>query len=127
MGLDCTHAWVTIAVADFDRSCQFYQRWLDQTPQAIIPGHYAEFHIADLRLGIYRSRPHERPTTPEPSPFPPVSLCFAVENLATAIAHLTQLGYPPPDTIITAPHGQELYAYDPDGNRLILYQPIAEN
>ena len=45
-----------------------------------------------------------------------------MNNLETAISHLTSLGYPPPGEISTASHGQEIYAYDPDGNRLILHQ-----
>ncbi len=51
-----------------------------------------------------------------------MSLCLDVENLEVAIAHLTQLGYPPSGDIITASHGREMYAYDPDGNWLILHQ-----
>ncbi len=126
MGLSCQRAWVTLAVTDFGRSGQFYQQLLGQPPQAVIPNQYAEFQIANLRIGIYRARQNE-PLPPTSSPFPPVSLCLEVENLAAAIAQLTQLDYPPPGDILTASHGREIYAYDPDGNRLILYQPIAES
>ncbi|MFM7372329.1 MAG: VOC family protein, partial [Sphaerospermopsis kisseleviana] len=52
----------------------------------------------------------------------PLSLCIEVSNLENAIAHLTSLGYPPPGKISIASHGREIYAYDPDGNRLILHQ-----
>jgi len=51
-----------------------------------------------------------------------MSLCLEVADLEGAIAHLTQLGYPPSGAIITASHGREVYAYDPDGNWLILHQ-----
>jgi catechol 2,3-dioxygenase-like lactoylglutathione lyase family enzyme len=51
-----------------------------------------------------------------------MALCFEVEDLEGAIAHLTRLGYPPPGKIITASHGREIYAYDPEGNWLILHQ-----
>ena len=127
MELGCRRAWVTLATVDFARSCQFYQQLLAQLPQPVRSAHYAEFTIADLRIGIYRSRQNELPQTATPVPFPAVSLCLEVENLAKAIAQLTQLGYPPLGDIISVPHGQEIYAYDPDGNRLILYQPIAQD
>jgi predicted enzyme related to lactoylglutathione lyase len=127
MGLTNRRVWVTIGVTDFGRVCQFYQQLFEQAPIAIMPNQYAEFAIADLRIGIYRSRLAEQATIAPSSlaqPFPPISLCIEVADLTAAINHLTQLGYPPPGEIITAPHGQEIYAYDPEGNRLILYQPI---
>ncbi|EKQ68223.1 Glyoxalase/Bleomycin resistance protein/Dioxygenase superfamily [Leptolyngbyaceae cyanobacterium JSC-12] len=69
------------------------------------------------------------PQPPTPSPFSSLgmSLCLEVENLEGAIAHLTQLGYPPPGEILTASHGREIYAYDPDGNWLILHQNYSAN
>ena len=51
-----------------------------------------------------------------------MSLCLEVTDLPMAIAHLTDMGYPPPGEIIAASHGTEIYAYDPDNNRLILHQ-----
>ncbi len=51
-----------------------------------------------------------------------MSLCLKVPDLEVAIAHLTRLGYPPPGEILTASHGREIYAYDPDGNWLVLHQ-----
>ncbi|EDX77907.1 hypothetical protein MC7420_7645 [Coleofasciculus chthonoplastes PCC 7420] len=36
---------------------------------------------------------------------------------------MSNMGYPPPGEIIVASHGREIYAYDPNGNRLILHQP----
>ncbi|MEH1788494.1 VOC family protein [Nostoc sp.] len=64
-------------------------------------------------------------TTPAPLYFytkSKISLCLEVGNLEDAIAHLRYLGYPPPGEISIASHGKEIYAYDPDGNRLILHQ-----
>ncbi|MGL4621884.1 MAG: VOC family protein, partial [Chroococcidiopsis sp.] len=34
----------------------------------------------------------------------------------------TEIGCPPLGQIVTASHGREIYAYDPDGNRIILHQ-----
>jgi hypothetical protein len=53
-----------------------------------------------------------------------MSLCLEVTDLENAIAHVTALGYPPPGEIITGSHGREIYAYDPDRNRLIIHQSI---
>ena len=48
----------------------------------------------------------------------------SVDNLERSINELAQLGYPPQGQITTASHGREIYAYDPDGNRLILHQSV---
>ena len=118
MGLACRSAWVTLAASEFNRAIEFYGRLLDQ-PTSLIPNVYAEFQLPGLRLGIYKPKQNEPLLA---IPFPAVSLCLEVEDLEAAIAHLTQLGYPPPGEILTSSHGREIYAYDPDGNRLILYQ-----
>ena len=51
-----------------------------------------------------------------------MSICLQVPNLAEVIRELSAINYPV-GNIITASHGQELYVYDPDGNRLIFYEP----
>ncbi|MEH2113797.1 VOC family protein [Nostoc sp.] len=79
---------------------------------------------AALRTGTAKT------TTPAPLYFytkSKISLCLEVSNLEDAIAHLTSLGYPPPGEISIASHGREIYAYDPDGNRLILHQAKESN
>ncbi|WP_448285736.1 VOC family protein [Phormidesmis priestleyi] len=122
-------AWVTLAATDFERSLQFYRALLDQDPISQIPNVYAEFAIAGLRLGIYKPRATELSSSfmkrvDDNFSFPILSLCLEVEDLELAIAHLSQLDCPLGD-VITAAHGQEIYAYDPDGNRLIFFQPFA--
>lgn len=119
MRLLCRSAWVTLAASEFDRAIEFYSRLLDQPPISLIPNTYAEFQLPDLRLGIYKPKKNEPLLS---TPFPAISLCLEVEALEAAIEHLTQLNYPPPGEILTSSHGREIYAYDPDGNRLILYQ-----
>jgi len=118
MPLTLTEAFVAIAAQNFSNLVQFYHDLLDLAPSQTIPNRYAEFHLPGLRLGIF----HPKQVPSRDSPAQQLSLCLEVADLDAAIAHLTQLGYPPPGEIITASHGREIYAYDPDGNWLILHQ-----
>jgi catechol 2,3-dioxygenase-like lactoylglutathione lyase family enzyme len=116
-----TDAFVTIATTDLEISVCFYTDLFKIKPVKIIPNVYAEFQLKGVKLGIFKAK-----TTNE-SEFTnslksKMSLCLEVSNLEDAIAHLTILGYPPPGEITTASHGREIYAYDPDENRIILHQ-----
>ena len=51
-----------------------------------------------------------------------ISLCLEVEDLEAAIQHLEAIAAPAPGEVVLASHGREIYAYDPEGNRLILHQ-----
>ncbi len=115
---------LAIAAINCEELLQFYAQLLAQEPQAYIPNIYGEFHIKGLRLGIFK------PQQTEMAEFAPIagrsgamSLCLEVANLEAAITHITALGYPPTNTIRIAAHGREIYARDPQGNRLILYEP----
>jgi predicted enzyme related to lactoylglutathione lyase len=114
-------ALVTIASVNFDRIVDFYTKFLVSTPQPYIPQVYAEFVVVDLRLGIFAPKSSHRSEFGQSSNSG-LSLCLEVDHLEQTIDRLSQLGYPPPGQIITAAHGREIYAYDPDGNRLILHQ-----
>lgn len=115
---------VFVALADRDgKLVPFYQNLLGQPPDSELPGVYAEFQLAGLRLGIFQ------PKTNHQSEFESLSsgsmsLCFEVPQLEVAIDRLTAIGYPPPGTITTASHGREIYAYDPAGNRIILHESL---
>ena len=116
-----TAAFVTLATSDLNKLVLFYTDLWQQKPQIYWQNVYAEFQISGLCLGIFqpnKSNNAEFVNSRNSS----MSLCLEVEDLANAIAHLTNIGYPPPGEIITASHGNEIYAYDPDGNRLILHQ-----
>lgn len=117
--MEIRKAWVTIAAQDLARSIEFYRQLFRQEPISEMPNKYAEFDIAGLRLGIYQPRSTELQPSSE---FPTMSLCVEVENLEAAIDHLKQIGASSGE-IIPSSHGKELFAYDPDGNRIILYQP----
>ena len=116
---------ITIATVNFDNIVSFYTQLLEQKPQKLISNVYAEFHITGLKLGIFKPKSANEPEFVANSQSP-LSLCLEVNNLETAISHLTSLGCTLPGEISTASHGQEIYAYDPDGNRLILHQSHTE-
>jgi|SRR6476646_7170699 len=117
----CQTAWVTIAATDFDRLLTFYGQFLQQDPHLYLPEAYVEFQLPGLRLGIFKPQPSHQPEfrSPEHSG---MSLCLEVEDLEAAIRHLEAIAAPPLGEIIVAAHGREIYAYDPEGNRLILHQ-----
>ncbi|MGH1396972.1 MAG: VOC family protein [Trichormus sp.] len=116
-----TDAIVTIATQDIDTLVNFYSDLLDKQPINFIPRVYAEFELIGLKLGIFQPKENHNAEF-QTSANSKISLCLEVNNLEAAIAHLTNIGYPPPGEIAIASHGREIYAYDPDGNRLILHQ-----
>ncbi|MGI0491316.1 VOC family protein [Alkalinema pantanalense CENA528] len=126
IGISYTSAWVTIAALDLERSQQFYQALFACEPSRVLADRYVEFQLSDLRVGIYRPTKN----SPHPSEMPAIaisseasmSLCFQVQDLDATIAQLGGLEIPH-DVMAIASHGREVYAYDPDGNRLIFYQP----
>ncbi|BAZ50206.1 hypothetical protein NIES4103_28200 [Nostoc sp. NIES-4103] len=121
MVFDYKDALVTIASVDFDNLVNFYINLLGQKPASFIPNVYADFQLPGVRLGIFQPKKiHESEF--ENSARSKLSLCLEVSSLEDAIAHLTTLGCPPPGEISIASHGREIYAYDPDGNRLIFHQ-----
>ncbi|MEH1964493.1 MAG: VOC family protein [Nostoc sp.] len=130
-----TNAFVTIASVNYEKLVNFYTKLLEQKPVILIPNVYAEFNLVSMRLGIFKPKntnESEFEATSNDKPLcvyskSKISLCLEVSNLEDAIAHLTALGYPPPGNISIADHGKEIYAYDPDGNRLILHQAIVND
>lgn len=116
-----TNAFLTLATDNIHILVGFYSTLLEQKPEPHIPQVYAEFQLQGLRLGIFRPKNVIQPEFTN-SMGSRMSLCLEVTDLAVAIARLTDMGYSPPGEIITASHGTEIYAYDPDNNRLILHQ-----
>lgn len=122
MTLDYSTVWVTIAAQDFERSQHFYTQLLGKAPDRTLgPADrpiYTEFQLKGLRIGLYRPQSENSGSASSP-----LSLCFQVESLEKSMAHLASIGFPVAGKILTPHHGREVYAADPDGNRLILYQP----
>lgn len=121
-----TDAFVTLATIDIESLVLFYTDFLVNKPVKIIPNIYAEFQLSGVKLGIFKPKKTNESELIN-SLKSKMSLCLEVSNLEDAIAHLTVLGYPPPGEITTASHGREVYAYDPDGNRIILHQSKMDN
>ncbi|MEC4816847.1 MAG: VOC family protein [Scytonema sp. PMC 1069.18] len=115
--------FVTLATAKIENLLSFYTQFLGIEPTNVIPKVYGEFQLPGLKIGIFQPKSSQLSEF-ETSRNSTMSLCLEVKDLESTIAHLTALGYPPPGEIIKASHGQEIYAYDPDGNRLILHQSI---
>jgi predicted enzyme related to lactoylglutathione lyase len=121
MSFKYTEAFVTLAASDFEMLVQFYTKLLALEAKIYLPNSYAEFQVIGLRLGIFKpkkSHEQEFANTYKSN----ISLCLKVEDLEKAIAYLTEIGYPPPGEIAIASHGKEIYACDPVGTRIILYQ-----
>ncbi|MEB3181685.1 MAG: VOC family protein [Nostocaceae cyanobacterium] len=123
MTIQLTDAFVTLATVNLEKITDFYRQLLGEKPRNYIPNVYAEFQLPEVKLGIFQ------PTQTHKAEFAnsaqsTMSLCLEVTDLEGAIAHLTTMGYPPPEEISTASHGREIYAYDPDGNRIILHQSV---
>jgi predicted enzyme related to lactoylglutathione lyase len=124
VSLRCSAIYIALADLDGHTLKKFYQALLEQDPVVDIPDVYAEFVLTGLRIGLFKpSNIHQTEFASLSSGS--MSLCIEVESIEGAIAHLTTLGYPPSGPIQHSSHGREIYAYDPQGNRLILHEAAA--
>ncbi len=120
MNFDYLDIFVTISTNNIEALIDFYSHLLQTQPTVYLPGVYGEFKLQKLRLGIFQPKIERKLEFDNINSS--MSLCIEVENLEQAIAYLADMGSPPSGEIIYASHGQEIYAYDPAGNRLILHQ-----
>jgi hypothetical protein len=124
VSLGYTALFVALADLDGHTLTRFYQALLEQDPVVDIPDVYAEFVLSGMRIGLFKpSNTHRTEFAALSSGS--MSVCIEVERIESAIAHLTALGHPPPGEIQHTSHGREIYAYDPQGNRLILHEATA--
>ena len=120
MNFNYLTVFVAVSTTNLQTLVDFYRELFQVEPSSYRLATYAEFELGTLCLGIFQ------PKTDHQSEFKNIassmSLCVEVKDLDQAIATLRDLGYSPPGEINEASHGKEIYAYDPDGNRLILHQ-----
>lgn len=135
---DYQELFVAIAVHQWEPMVQFYRSVLAPPSHPLIPNSYAEFRAGGLKLALFLPKDDHRPEFAHPAQSA-ISLCVEVDHLThaleridTAYAELEQTEYQEPDghcrygAITIASHGRECYAYDPDGNRLILHEAISK-
>ncbi|NEQ96477.1 MAG: VOC family protein [Cyanothece sp. SIO2G6] len=131
--LECKMAFVAIAVEQWDAMVQFYSHLLGQSPQSHRPNMYAEFSMGNIRIGLFQPKPaHQEEFANRRTA--KMSLCLEVDNLEHS-QHMIDAAYcalspsiatvpTPYGEVAIASHGRECYAYDPDGNRLILHEAM---
>ena len=120
MKCNYSNVFVTISTDKIQLLVNFYSQLFQKQPKIYQASVYAEFQLENFRLGIFQPKVKQR--TEFANSRSSMSLCLEVEHLEQAIAHISEIGYPPTGKIIEASHGREIYAYDPMRNRLILYQ-----
>lgn len=121
-------ALMAIATPQFSLMTAFYQRLLGQEPQPFQANRYAEFQLPGLCLALFLPQPDQEPEFAQPEASP-VSVCLKLTDLEAAIAQIKTIEQElivdcRMGEVAIASHGQELYIYDPQGNRIILYQPL---
>ncbi len=123
MNSSIVRSFVTIAVANWQQSLQFYQCLLQLAPKVLQPDRYAEFDPPSCTIALYVARPEESSQPTELSAYPSMSLCLQVKSISAVLAQLKTINYDAPAGIQQSSHGAEIYVYDPNGNRIILYEP----
>ncbi|MEO1376717.1 MAG: VOC family protein [Cyanobacteria bacterium J06635_10] len=121
MSFQFTDTFVTIATVNLEKLVDFYIKFLGQKPSNYLTNIYAEFQLSGLKLGIFKPKQSHLSEFNE-SFKSSMSLCLEVDDLESVMHHLESLGHPPFGEITNADHGREIYAYDIDGNRIILHE-----
>ncbi len=125
--------FISLGVQQFNPLVDFYQQVFAQPPQLLKPGVYAEFHYAGMRFALYSVPPSSPIASPAPTVChhsPGLAICLQVVDLQQVLARVQAAiaYYPHPcmaaiGSILTPSHGREVHILDPEGNRLILYEP----
>ncbi len=115
---------VSIGAENLDECVTFYKHLLGCPPQIYQAPIYAEFQLAGLVLSIFKPRLGQENefSNPTKGRSGGLSICLEVEDLETAVIHLTELGCSIETEFTSGSTLKELYIYDPAGNRIILYQ-----
>lgn len=116
----CREVFVALSSNQVSVLSNFYKELFELVPSVEASG-YAEFQTKGLKIAIFAPKAENATEFLAPSSGA-MSLCLEVSDLEATISRLAALGYPAPGDIMNTSHGREIYAYDPDGNRLILHQ-----
>lgn len=124
MAIAYTEAFIAIGASDFPAVVDFYRRLFGREPDERIRDVYAAFRPPGLHLGIFAPNGANRSEFANP---PGVggglSLVLGVADVDRARQELAALNpLRPPGPIESTRHGREFYAYDPDGNRVIVVE-----
>ncbi|NET52021.1 MAG: VOC family protein [Merismopedia sp. SIO2A8] len=129
----------------WEQMVYFYHHLANGSPNPHVSRSYAEFHLGGLRIGLFHPKASHQSEFAHPKGAG-ISLCLEVEDLDQSRIVLDHIHatLPPPvalhsakadgsgspslpyGPIAIASHGRECYAYDPDGNRLILHESAAQ-
>lgn len=130
MDLECKEVFLALATPYIERAVHFYRVLFAIAPTQEVPGVYAEFSLPGLKLGLFSPKATHLHEFAQGRGA--MSLCLEVSHLEAAIAQVAaaytdlpegdRVSPLPVGEMIVASHGREVYAYDPDGNRLILHE-----
>ena len=103
----------SLKTGNFDEQYRFYRSLVGEPAQQGLPD-WARFPLPGSRLVLWRE-PGFQPKAGG------LEMCFVVADLEASLAKLRPLVRC--SEINDASHGREFFFHDPDGNRLIFYQP----
>lgn len=124
MPVEFTEAFAAIGANDFPATVDFYRTLFAREPDERVRDVYVGFRLPGLHLGIFAPRAENRPDFANPSDLRgSLSLVLRVPDVDRARKKLEALNPArPPGPIQPGSHGREFYAYDPEGNRLIVVE-----
>jgi predicted enzyme related to lactoylglutathione lyase len=122
MTMEFDEASAAIGSEDFGRALAFYSAILGREPDERLGDGYAAFRLPGLHLQVFRpKRGGGADFANPPGRRAGLNLVFRVASLDRALAEVERAGGAATAAFSTS-HGREAYAYDPDGNRLILVE-----
>ena len=107
----------SLATTQFNGLLAFYRRLLGD-PIQLAENKHATFALPGSRLVVWSSQERVKPGNA-------LELCLQVGNLEAAMAAVAD--WVVLESVNQASHGRETFFRDPDGNRIILYQPHARD
>lgn len=121
-----TEVFAAIGANDYPATVNFYRTLFGREPDERVRATYVAFRLPGLHLGIFEPRPQNRPDFANPAESQghgSLNLVLSVPDADQARSALAALNPArPPGLIQPTRDGREFYAYDPEGNRLIVVE-----